>query len=307
MMRRPESPDIRRSSSLSIAQLPKNRERYTIVACLLTAGIILCILFVSVPPANAGNNGEANVDIPGPSGMLFVGEELEYEVSYSIFSLGKVKIQVVDTALRNGTTVYRAKAFMDSYSGVPFVSLHWIFYSEIDPLLFSHYFSGIDNKDTTSVPYSNYTFDYGHDRVYVERGVRPQGDSITRSSDTISTTYQDGLSLFFYARGRVHSTGGENVPTFVDEKKVNTFINFMNKTTSTEIDAIKYPVETIEFDGRADFVGIFGLTGGFSGWFSNDEAAIPIVAKMKVIIGSIRLELVKWNRPGWVPPRAAEN
>jgi hypothetical protein len=80
----------------------------------------------------------------------------------------------------------------------------------------------------------------------------------------------------------------------------------MSKKTSTEIDAVKYPVETIEFDGRADFVGIFGLTGGFSGWFSNDEAAVPIIAKMKVILGSIRLELVKWNRPGWVPPRAHE-
>ena len=306
-MERLDQPEIRRESSLSAAQLRKNRRRFKIVAALVSAAIAACTLLVCAMPADARSGGQANVDAPAPPGMLFVGEELEYEVSYSIFSLGKVKIQVIDTAQRNGTTVFRAKAFMDSYSGVPFVSLHWIFYSEIDPLLFSHYFSGIDNKDTSSIPYANYVFDYRRNRVYVERGIRPQGDSITRSSDTISSTYQDGLSLFFYARGKIHSAGGENVPTFVDEKKVNTFINFMNKKTSTEIDAVKYPVETIEFDGRADFVGIFGLTGGFSGWFSNDDAAIPIVAKMKVIIGSIRLELVKWNRPGWVPPRAAED
>ena len=285
MMQRVDQPEIHRSLSISP---PRNLwKRYAAVAAL-------CTLFIAAIPAKAGTKDETTIDIPAPSGMLFVGEQLEYEVSYSIFSLGKVKIQVVDTVLRNGTTVYRAKAFMDSYSGVPFVNLHWIFYSEIDPLLFSHYFSGLDNKDTTSVPYSDYTFDYRRNRVYVERGTHPQGDSVTKSSDTISTTYQDGLSLFFYARGKVHSTGEENVATFVDEKKVNTFINFMNKKTSTEIDAVKYPIETIEFDGRADFVGIFGLTGGFSGWFSNDEAAIPIVAKMKVIIGSIRLELVKW-------------
>jgi hypothetical protein len=78
----------------------------------------------------------------------------------------------------------------------------------------------------------------------------------------------------------------------------------MDKKTSCEIDAVEYPIDTIEFDGRAEFVGIFGLTGGFSGWFSNDEAAIPIVAKMKVILGSVRVELKRWNRPGWVPPRA---
>jgi hypothetical protein len=60
----------------------------------------------------------------------------------------------------------------------------------------------------------------------------------------------------------------------------------------------------VGFDGRADFVGIFGLTGGFEGWFSNDEARVPIMAKMKVLIGSVTIELMRWNRPGWTPPRA---
>lgn len=90
----------------------------------------------------------------------------------------------------------------------------------------------------------------------------------------------------------------------MNEQKVVTYINFMDKKATCEIDAVEYPVDTIEFDGRAEFVGIFGLTGGFSGWFSNDEAAIPIVAKMKVILGSVRIELMRWDRPGWVPPRA---
>jgi hypothetical protein len=44
------------------------------------------------------------------------------------------------------------------------------------------------------------------------------------------------------------------------------------------------------------------LTGYFQGWFSNDETFIPIVAEMKVIIGNVKLELVKWNRKGWNPP-----
>jgi hypothetical protein len=95
-----------------------------------------------------------------------------------------------------------------------------------------------------------------------------------------------------------------NVPTFVNEKKVNTYINFMGKVGSTEIDAVKYPIRTVELGGTVDFVGIFGLTGGYQGWFSDDEAAIPIVARMKVILGSVYIELKKWNRPGWTPPRA---
>jgi hypothetical protein len=65
-------------------------------------------------------------------------------------------------------------------------------------------------------------------------------------------------------------------------------------------------VDVVHFEGRADFEGIFGMTGDFEGWFSNDEARVPILAKMKVIIGNIRIELTKWNREGWKPPKFVE-
>ena len=300
------SPDERRRRAMMMDGLYKRGKYGGRIALFLCIGIVFGSMVFSAAAGRAESAPGTSFDVVAPSGVLFVGEQLEYNVSYSIFSLGTVKLEIVDTAQKNGVTVFRAKAFMDSYSGVPFVNLHWIFYSEIDPHLYSHFFSGIDNKDSNNVSYSNYAFDYSHDRVFVERGIRQEHDSTIKTTDTISSTYQDGLSLFYYARGNVHSNGPENIPTFVSEKKVNTYINFTNTKTSSEIDAVKYPIETVEFEGRADFVGIFGLTGGFSGWFSNDEAAVPIVAKMKVILGSIRLELVKWNRPGWVPPRAHE-
>jgi len=254
--------------------------------------------------AEAGASRVAAIEFTAPPGMFLVGEKLEYEVSYSIFSLGTVSVEILDTVRRGGTVYYRAQAFMDSYSGVPFVSLHWIFYSEIDPHFYSHFFSGLDRKDTAKISYSDYSFDYPRGKVFVEKGITANRELSAKKTDTISTTYQDGLSLFYYARGNVHTTGEVNVATFVNESKVNTYIKFMHKAGSSEIDAIKYPVQTIEFEGRADFVGIFGLTGGFRGWFSDDDAAVPIVAKMKVILGSIRLELVRWHRDGWVPPRA---
>jgi hypothetical protein len=73
-----------------------------------------------------------------------------------------------------------------------------------------------------------------------------------------------------------------------------------------DIDAVDYPVDVVRFDGRADFVGVFGLTGGFEGWFSNDDASIPITARMKVILGSIKVELTKWKRGNWAPPKFTE-
>jgi Protein of unknown function (DUF3108) len=266
---------------------------------------LCCFIFFTASTADAGDPAEQEFSLEAPKGMFFVGEDLLYEVSYSIFSLGTVRLKVLDSYTKDSTTIYKAKSFIDSYN-VPFVNLHYIFYSEIDSGMFSRFFSAYDTKDSTSESYVNYTFDYSRGNVLVEKGVKPSHLAESRQVDTISTKYQDGLSLFYYARANVHSQKEVNVPSFVDEKKVSTYINFLNKTTSMEIDAVKYPIRTIEFKGRADFVGIFGLTGGFRGWFSDDSAAVPIVARMNVILGSIKLELIKWNRPGWIPPKAKE-
>ena len=80
----------------------------------------------------------------------------------------------------------------------------------------------------------------------------------------------------------------------------------MNLRTEAEIDAVDYPVEVVEFDGRMDYEGVYGLTGYFQGWFTNDEARIPIVARMKVILGSVKVQLQKWQRGGWQPPKYME-
>jgi hypothetical protein len=85
-----------------------------------------------------------------------------------------------------------------------------------------------------------------------------------------------------------------------------TLIKFTNEHTSEKIDAIDYPVDLVHFEGNAGFVGIFGLTGDFEGWFSNDAARVPVLAKMKVILGNVRIELMKWKRKDWNPPRYIE-
>ncbi len=287
----------------SDAKGPRNKRCY---ADFLVTGIAFSFFVSTVHSGEAIRSTDVAFGFAAPPGMFFVGEELIYEVSYSFFSLGTVKIQILDTIAKEGATLYQAKAFMDSYSGVPFVDLHYVFYSEIDPAYYSHFFSGLNTKDPRNMSYADYVFDYAQNRISTEKGIRQVSEKSVKGMDTISSFYQDGLSLLYFARGNVHSKNATNVPTFVNEKKVNTYINFMNKKTSSEISAVNYPIRTVEFDGRAEFVGVFGLTGGFTGWFSDDGAAVPIVAKMEVIIGSVRLELKRWNRPGWVPPRAVE-
>jgi hypothetical protein len=240
------------------------------------------------------------------SKMLEVGEELEYKVSYSYFTIGTIRTQVISKDERNGRTVYRTRALIDSNPGLSWlVDLHIQFYSEMDPGVYSHFWIE-DDSSKKEINFKRFKFDYDNSKAYLEVGKRlSAGERRVDARDTVAITdyCQDGLSLFFYAREHVHEQRQARVPTLIDNKQVTTYINFMNRHESAEIDAVDHPVDVVAFDGKADYVGIFGLTGGFRGWFSNDEAQIPILARMNVILGSVKIQLSKWNRSGnWQPP-----
>ncbi|HEX9614745.1 MAG TPA: DUF3108 domain-containing protein [Bacteroidota bacterium] len=246
--------------------------------------------------------------MPPPPAMLVVGEELQYKVSYTIFNLGRIIVRVVDRQERNGRVVYRAQAIIDSAPGLPFVDLHIRFTSEFDEELFSYEWIAEDStEEKTEV--RRLTFDYDSSRVFVEKGTKTAERSVQFDSrDTVSITEkcQDGFTLFFFARNHVRQKATMNTPTFIEKEQVNTFFNFTNAIEEEEIDSVEYPIEVVEFEGRADFVGVFGLTGGFEGRFTNDDASVPIVAWMKVILGSIKVTLDQWKRPGWMPPKYLE-
>jgi hypothetical protein len=239
--------------------------------------------------------------------MLQVGEELEYSVHYAFFNIGTIRFKVTNKEERGGRTVYHAYAFMDSNPSLSWlVDMHVRFYSEIDQDAFSY---GWISEDSSSkkVSYRKMRFDYENHKMYFEWGEKlNSGERKPTGLDTITITNdcQDGLSLFFYARAHALQKMQANIPTFIDTNKVTTKINLKVKQEAEEIDAVDYEVDVNMLDGFADFVGVFGLTGAFEGKFSNDVASIPITARMKVFLGSIRVELKSWKRNGWMPPKA---
>ena len=234
-----------------------------------------------------------------------VSEELIYNVSYASIDIGQVRVKLLEKNLKDGRTSYHAIAYIDSYKRIPFVNLHAIYESIFDSSIYSTWFRSRKRMDSQS-ELIVYSFDYPKHRMYIDFGTLETGKMNSRDSLTIDTLCQDGLSLFYFARALLQSHAQPHIPTVVSEKKGNTYINFHGKRSSEEIDAIPYPVDVVHFEGEADFVGIFGLTGAFEGWFSNDAASIPILAKMKVLIGNIRIELMEWKRDGWTPPRYSE-
>ena len=233
---------------------------------------------------------------------LLPGEELNYVVSYSFINLGEVKIRVKDKKSINGMNYYNAIAYIDSYDGIPFVNLHQIYESKVNQDYYSDFFRGIVKGDEYTT-YTEYYFDYSDSKIRIKKGKFSPRELWVDSTASVEKQFHDGLSIFFFARMNSGKNNSMLLPCFVNEQKVYTRINFYESTIPVSIDAIDYDVECVRLDGDMDFISIFGLTGYFEGWFSNDESSIPIGANMKVIIGNITLELKSWKREGWTPPK----
>lgn len=241
------------------------------------------------------------------SGMFHVGEELEYSVHYLFFNIGTIRFKITDKEERNGKTIYRAYVLMDSNPSLSWLKeLHIRFYSDIDKNAFSYKWI---SEDSTSkkVIYREMRFDYENHKMFYKWGEKlASGERklLGENVVNINNNCQDGLSLFYYAREHALQKKQEKIPTFVDTSAVTTNINLGAEHLEEEIDAVDYPIDVMKLDGKANFVGVFGLTGGFEGVFSNDSARIPITARLKVFLGSVKVELRKWKRDGWMPPKA---
>jgi hypothetical protein len=265
--------------------------------------------------ATGGDGTIRRLELPRPqlssdqSTFLQVGEELEYAVSYSFFSIGTISFKILEKGTRNGRTIFKAKAIIESNPSLSWLKeVHIRFYGEIDDSIFSQYWMSKDSS-SSGIDYHSLTFDYDDSKLVYEKGnIFPSGERkiLKRDSIRIDGPGQDGLSLFFYAREHARQKMEVTVPTYIENKEANAHINFQDRIEDVEIDAVRYPVETVFLDGRADFVGVVGMTGGFRGWFSNDRARIPIVARLNVWIGSIKVELKSWKRSGWQPPQFVE-
>lgn len=231
-----------------------------------------------------------------------VGEDLTYVVKFSFIKLGEVRLRVVDKKEMNGITYYKTICYIDSYSGIPFVSVHQIFESNYNSNHYSNFFRGIVRYDDYST-YTEYYFNYSKNKIRLTRGKVQPREVWFDSTTTADKKYQDGLSIFYYARMNFGEVKSVNVPCYVNEEKVNTRINFYNTPEPVSISSINYDVSCLKLDGKTDFVSVYGLTGNFEGWFSNDEASIPIIAKMHLFVGNVSLELKSWRRNGWNPPK----
>lgn len=230
------------------------------------------------------------------------GEELLYDVYYSFINIGWAKFSTERVTGKSNIFVCRAK--LKSNDALPIVDVNYEFESEIEV-------NGLNIKPQkfTAYEYKNnkksiLTCIFTYDSVYIY--IKKTGFEGNVEVDKIirtSTVFQDGLSIFYYARLNSAQNETKYVPVIMHVDTALMKINFNNNRTDISIDEVDYDINSVHIDGFSYFVAVFGLTGEFEGWFSNDNARIPLKAKLQVKIGSITLELIQWKRKHWTAPK----
>ncbi len=235
--------------------------------------------------------------------LLQVGEELEYDVSFLGISLGRIRIVTEDTLYLSGKPVVKVASFMQSHPAIPFLSLLGVFRSWLDTsAAFTYRFEGWVREGDKPEGYGKYEFDYQRRSLYAEEW--EGGQLLIRRTFPIRARLNDGLSILFAARRFARSGKSYRFPTVVRADTTETVIHFTSRREAVRVDALPYPVQTVYFHGRANWTGIYGLTGAFQAWFSDDEARVPIRAQMRVYVGNVTIQLIRWKRAGWQPPPA---
>jgi hypothetical protein len=262
-----------------------------------TIHFLITVLFISVLFGNA-HTGEK-------TSLIFLpGEELRYSVKWKFIRLGTITISRIDDGSDPATI--RVSMLVESNPSIPFVDIREYNESLIDAttLMTMEYYGDYRNRRNRSE--TRHIYDYENNAIYHYEWDTGTGRVIHDDTVYNASGFVNGPSLFSYSRARSASGSIIDIPTYVRGEIRNTRIDFTPGIEDISISAWPYPVRVRKYEGTADWEGgtSQGLSGEFTGWISDDFAAIPVRAEMKVVLGSIRIELESWDRPDWTPSTA---
>ena len=265
---------------------------------------LLAIIFLFIlPQLDVPAQNISNENVPVEK-RFSAGEEFTYLVTYAFINIGELKTKIYAKEIIDGKTIYKSSVNIDSYEGLPFVDIHQYYESWFDSTLFPVYFQAdlYNEKDTGYVKY----FFKDDNKVHVLRGKFGKAKPSLDTTIMLDEKYLDGLSLLYFARYNFYKHQTITAPCYVNEDTTSTIITYHMKEDEVEIDNVDYDVDCLMLDGRTNFTGIFGLTGDFKGWFSNDIYRVPIKANLEVLIGSVSVELMQWKKKSWKPPEVKD-
>jgi hypothetical protein len=223
---------------------------------------------------------------------LIAGEVMTYKVKWSFIRLGTVTIR--QFAADSGRVLIQMS--VQSAPGLPFIDVH--FYNqtyvsnESQSLREEIILSGKDKNEKTV-----YWFDQRTKHIMMEDSI--SGERVRRDSVSWEKECYDALGLLMHSRCMAGSGISTSLPTLNDHAISPTEVSYAKATEDIEVGAFDAPRRCHLVSGMARWVGssFAGMKGPFSGWITDDAAAIPLKAKIEILLGSVVLELESYQSP----------
>lgn len=240
----------------------------------------------------APQTGES-IPPPTTSEILKWHEVFTYEVRYSFFKLGQVKVEVVGDTLYNGGKSWYIRTIITSNSGIPFVGREENWYNSIFvesdslPKAQLYWRDDVDDKKFSDI---RYEFDLEANKVYAREEDGRQ--------DTLDLKPYGSSGQMSFLIGRLFA-GTETtfqIPLYISlEEGYLTVLN-TTRTEERKYKAFDEPVLTYYGEGETSIEGPFGFRGDFKSWYLADSLRVPLEAHVKVWLGNVRVKLIDYHK-----------
>ncbi len=260
--------------------------------------ILITYLFLNVCAspalqAQGSINFEAVEDgSPTSQELLQWREVFTYNVKYSFFTLGKVRVEVTDT-LFHGEPAWKLSGIITSNPGIPFVGKeenHYNSIFRIEDGVPKELVYWKDNVDDEKFNEDRYIYNYERQKVYAFKEGEPVD---TLSLETPATS---GPLIFFFSRLNAGQKVDSRIFIFLDEEQGTIDMEYTRKRDERKYEAFDEPINTFFAEGDADIDGPFGFRGAFKAWFANDKLRIPLEAHVKVWLGNVKVRLIDYKK-----------
>lgn len=257
-----------------------------LLAVLMMAAVRLSAQDLSITQADDGKPPELEE-------ILEWKEIFTYEVKYSFFRLGQVRIEVVGDTLYGGRRAWWLRSIITSNSSIPFVGTEENHYNSLvaegDSMPYTLLYWR-DNVDEEEYGDSRYEFDYDSGRVFVhEKDEEP--DTLELEGPASS-----GQLILLYSRLFAGSPSSYELPVYLEKEKGYIRAGNSRSTELREYEAFDQPVPSYYSEGHADVNGPFGFNGNFKAWFLADELRVPLEAHVRVWLGNVKVRLIDYKK-----------
>ena len=217
------------------------------------------------------------------------GEKLSYVLHYGIFNAGVAEIVIKPTS----------KVFIDNRIAYNMIGKGRTT-GAVD-LVFKvrdHYETYLDSKTMEPLQFKR-RVDEGGYLISQDYYFNPDSNIVTTQDEKrfdVPEGVQDMISAFYYARTLNFDTArfGDiyEIPAFVDNEVFYLKLKFVGRET---VKLRKGKFRCLKFNPVVQEGRIFKADEDLIVWVSDDENKIPLLAKSKILVGSIKMELTNYE------------